>query len=664
MTKRFLATVLLIVAGTLLAKGLPGYELNHHSSDSKFLGLFFDENFLDVHVQSSLWVEVVQVRLEGRERPGYRVSIAQKPDQIKEALRSHFGKLGKKPVIAGEHILFEKVPLTEASSIDLFYHIQQKNSEQSTCTLVGLDSRRRALSGGYKPELTRSLLSAWDSWLYPLTGKHLTYSHLLPNAKKSSAAYQDTIAILKAGIYAYEDLMEEQEFLIDSLLRAVRRNPNRRRAVNIPLAKSTAEAKMLQDSLYSIKTKSRKVNQLLIESNRRFDSLYNEIRVQDAFLVQLDQSQKRLNSTLQKIESLEGQLGQQKAVNQEQKSRLATLSSQVREAESAVSGNRKKLLSKLRRAENQLADLERRLVHSQREIRKDRHYIFALSEEKKNIQAQKTDLRSAMDSLRQRVEVAEGMAIGLTRRTVTLQTEIDSLRGSLHTLGAEKRALLANRDSLLTEIDLLGPYSREARARRHVYQEQLAILQDLERRLPAREQALHAMEKLLQQREKYIIQTDKTGSYLYMKQLLDSLTIAHESLKAKMGGGGQELIAKYIPSKEVYMSTLAIKEEVYPAFCLEREYSGLAIRERLIDYFREKMRLAPSSRDPLTFQSVRLPGAENQRLTLTFSVSEQLSTGLRRISCTFRLAGGDYLGPYSDESIQAEAKNLLMSILP
>ncbi|MEZ4688529.1 MAG: hypothetical protein R3B47_21435 [Bacteroidia bacterium] len=72
------------------------------------------------------------------------------------------------------------------------------------------------------------------------------------------------------------------------------------------------------------------------------------------------------------------------------------------------------------------------------------------------------------------------------------------------------------------------------------------------------------------------------------------------------------------------------------------------------------MRLAPASRNPLSFQRVQLG---DQRVTLTFDISEQLSTGLRRLSCTFRLANGEYLGPYSEETLKAQAKEFLEGLL-
>lgn len=607
------------------------------------------------------WVEVVQVRLEGQEHPGFRIAMDYDATKVREALVQHFDKRGKGTVLSGESVLVENVDLDKGVSIDLYYRIQQKANSQSTCTLVGLDPGRRALSGGYRPSVTQKLLSSWDTWVHGFSGNHLSYDHLVGTMPDGIAAYQDTVAILKAGLYAYEALMEDQEYLIDSLLRAVRRNPNRRKAINVPLAKSNAEAKALRDSLMSVKGRFRENEKLLAKSYRRVDSLSNELGVQKAFLTQLNQSQKQLDATLNKIEIMEHQLATAKKNQQAYKTENARLEGQLREAEAAVNGNRRKLLSKLRKAENETTDLERRLTHARREVRKDRDYIFSIDQEKKELRAELENKESLLDSMRIRAKRAEGMAIGLTRSTVTMQAEIDSLRASYHNLGSEKRELLARQDSLLTEIDLLGPYSREARARRRVYQEQLAILQDLERRLPAREQALNAREKLLRQREKYLAETDRTGNYTQLTAMLDSLVAVNAGLRGQLEGGEAPVLPKAKASKEVYMSTLVINEQIFPAFCVEREASGLAIREELIDYFREKMRLAPASRDPLSFQRVELGG---QRLTLTFDISEQLSTGLRRVSCTFRLPSGEHLGPYSDEALREEAKKLLETLFP
>lgn len=607
------------------------------------------------------WVEVVQVRLEGQEHPGFRIAMDYEAAKVREALVQHFDTRGKDVVLSGESVLVENVVLGKEVSIDLFYRIQPKANSQSTCTLVGLDPSRHALSGGYRPALTQKLLGSWDAWVHDFSGNHLSYDHLVSTMPEGLAAYQDTVAILKAGIYAYESLMEEQEYLIDSLLRAVRRNPGRRKAIKVPLAKSNAEVKVLRDSLYNAKVRFRKSEKLLAQSNRRVDSLTNELGVQKAFLTQLNQSQKQLDATLNKIERMEQQLATARKTQQAYKAENARLEGQARELEAAVSGSRRRLVSRLRKAENEITDLERRLTHARREERRDRNYIFTIDQEKKALRAQLESQEVLLDSMRTRARRAEGMAIGLTRSTVTMQAEIDSLRTAFHNLGSEKRELLARQDSLLTEIDLLGPYSREAKARRRVYQEQLAILQDLERRLPAREQALNAREKLLRQREKYLAETDRTGSYTKLTSMLDSLVAVNAALRSQAEGGDAAVLPKPEASKEVYMSTLEIAEQVYPAFCLEREASSLAIREELIDYFREKMRLAPASRDPLSFQRVGLGG---QRMTLTFDVSEQLSTGLRRVSCTFRLPSGEHLGPYSDEALREEAKQLLETLFP
>jgi hypothetical protein len=607
------------------------------------------------------WVEVVQVRLEGQEHPGFRIVMDFEAGEVREALVQHFDKRGKGTVLSGESILVEDVDLDKGESIDLYYRIQQVANSQSTCTLVGLDPSRRALSGGYRPAVTQKLLRSWDAWVHSFSGNHLSYDHLVGTIPEGIVAYQDTIAILKAGLYAYEALMEDQEYLIDSLLRAVRRNPNRRNAINVPLAKSNAEIKVLRDSLDKVKGRFRKSENLLAKSNRRVDSLANEIGVQKAFLTQLNQSQKQLDATLNKIEVMEHQLATAEKNQQAYKAENARLEGQLREAEEAVNGSRRRLLSKLRKAENEMTDLERRLTHARREVRRDRDYIFSIDNEKKELRARLEQQAKTLDSMRTRAKRAEGLAIGLTRSTVAMQAEIDSLRTAYHNLGSEKRELLARQDSLLTEIDLLGPYSREAKARRRVYQEQLAILQDLERRLPAREQSLNAREKLLRQREKYLAETDRTGSYAKLTSMLDSLVAVNAALRGQVEGGEVAVLPKAEASKEVYMSTLEINEQVYPAFCLEREASALAIREELIDYFREKMRLAPASRDPLSFQRVELGG---QRMTLTFDISEQLSTGLRRVSCTFRLPSGEHLGPYSDEALKKEAKTLMETLFP
>ncbi|MEZ4688528.1 MAG: hypothetical protein R3B47_21430 [Bacteroidia bacterium] len=538
------------------------------------------------------WVEVVQVRLEGQEHPGFRIAMDQEASQVREALVRYFEKKGKSPVLSEENILIEKVDLEEGSRVDLFYRIQEQGLGQSSCTLVGLDASRRALSGGYRPGLTRKLLHAWDEWVHPFSGKHLSYGHLISDIPADIAAYQDTIAILKAGLFAYEELMEDQEYLIDSLLRAVRRNPNRRKAIDIPLAKSESEVKILQDSLDNLKSHFRKNEKLLAQSSHRVDSLHNEIAVQKAFLTQLSQSQKQLESTLANIDVLEQQLKGAEQRQQEQKATIASLEGQLRNAEEAVGSSRRRLLSRLRMAENERSDLERRLTHSRREVRRDREYIFAIDEEKKNLLATLQGKEASLDSTRKRADRAEGLALGLTQRTVSMQSEIDSLRTAYHNLGSEKRELLAKQDSLLTEIDLLGPYSREARARRRVYQEQLAILQDLERRLPAREQALNAREKLLRQREKYLAETDRTGTYRKLTGMLDSLIAINITLRSQMEGGGEvAVLPQPAASKEVYMSTLEFDEQVYPAFCLDREASSLAIRENLIDFFREKCAL-------------------------------------------------------------------------
>ncbi|MFK7970420.1 MAG: hypothetical protein AB8F95_08640 [Bacteroidia bacterium] len=613
---------------------------------------------------ASLWVEVVQVRLQGQEYPGFRVAVAQDDEALKSALIAHFAKKGKTPILEDGNMLFEQVAISETSQLDLFYSIQKKGEKRSSCTLVGLDPSRKALSGGYRAGLARNMLQDWDRWLHPLAGQHLTFTHLLGESNDALQAYQDTVAILKSGIYAYEAFVEEQEFLIDSLLRAVRRNPNRRKAIKIPFAKSEAKNQILRDSLINLRYLYQKSGTLLSASNHRIDSLENKLQVQQNFLTQLAQSQKQLEGSIKTQELLEEKLGEAKADYLLLKARLAKSEGQRKQAESTITGGKRRLATKLRLAESKVSDLERKVVFASREVRRDREFILDLSEAKKSLSAQAANLKARSDSLSQRAVRAENMAVGLTRRTVEMQANIDSLRGENNTLAANRRDLLARQDSLLTEIDLLGPYSREARARRHVYQEQLAILQDLERRLPAREQSLHAREKLLLQREKYILDTDRTGNFAQMKKLLDSLISANQNLQKQLLNDTSKVAIAPVANQEIYMSTLAVGEQVYPAFCLEREASVLALREGLIDFFREKMRLAPAGREPLSFQRVSLPGIANQRYTLTFAISDQLSNGLRRISCTFHPSGGDYLGPYSDENAQNAAKAFLRKLFP
>lgn len=608
------------------------------------------------------WVELVQVHLKGQAYPGFRVEIDINENEVKKALIAFYKQRGKEPVLSEEFISIAQVQLEGSANVDLFYKIEAKTAQHSMCTLVGIDQPAgHAFSGGYRPHTTRLLLQSWDNWIYAFSQKHIRFDHLIETRPDGLEAYQDTISILKAGIYAYESLMEEQEYLIDSLLRAVRRNPNRRKAVRIPLAKSNAELHVLRDSISSLKKRFRKSEQLLAQSNQRIDSLHNEIGIQKAFLTQLNQSQKQLDAALHHIEVLERQAEQPQEAKQGYTGEIGRLEGQLSEAEEAVSGSRRRLLSKLRKTENTLADVERRLTHARREVRKDQDYIFSLNEEKKLLQERLDTKRADTDSMQLRAREAEALALGLTRTNALMQREIDSLRTAYHNLSFEKRRLLARQDSLLTEIDLLGPYSQEARTRRRVYQEQLAILQDLERRLPAREQALSAREKRLEQREKYLAQTDRTGSYHRLTILLDSLTDANATLRSQLKGEESPTPTAAPLSREVYMSTLEIDEQIFPAFCIDREVNPATFQEGLIQYFRERMRLAPASRKPLSFQRVPL---ERQRMTLTFELGDQLSNGLRRIACSFRLANGEHLGPYSDEKAKKEAKSFLEALFP
>jgi uncharacterized protein (DUF3084 family) len=111
----------------------------------------------------------------------------------------------------------------------------------------------------------------------------------------------------------------------------------------------------------------------------------------------------------------------------------------------------------------------------------------------------------------------------------------DSLKKMVGTYKQDYHQLAAVNDSLKQEIDLLNPYTESAKTRRRVYQEQVNNLAQLEKRLPIWENEIMAREKLLKQREKYLMEYQKTGDLTTLldriKELEEEITRLNEILK-------------------------------------------------------------------------------------------------------------------------------------
>lgn len=340
---------------------------------------------------------------------------------------------------------------------------------------------------------------------------------------------------------------------------------------------------------------------------------------------------------------------------QEMSKRLARSHSQVKDAR----GTNRRLRSNIRILEDQLRESESQAAYTRKqaqrinaELEKTRSQLMEKSERLEHLQY---DLEEARLE-RQQAEVARNRFKNEAEASRRL---IDSMIVYNQSIQWRSQRLHNTIDSLHGEIALLDPYSESARARRRVYQQQLDNLTRLQKQLPELEKSLYARDKLLDQRERYLREFGNNGTFGSLLDQLEEATREKEAYKRKLEETSPDFS---LARSEIYTSDTQRDNRVVTAFCLDSKQAGLVLRAKILDYFRDK-KIAKLSDEPLTFAAFSNASISDLPFTLAFDISEEVSTGWRRVACTVRLSNGLYLAPAANPGSRKAVERLLGEIL-
>lgn len=111
--------------------------------------------------------------------------------------------------------------------------------------------------------------------------------------------------------------------------------------------------------------------------------------------------------------------------------------------------------------------------------------------------------------------------------------------------------------------------------------------------------------------------------------------------------------------EDFYTGDALRASKVVSAFCLDTEASALEVRTRITDYFRDH-KIATLSQEPLTFVPFQHKEIAEMPIKLSFDISEQVSTGQRRLACTVQFSDGSYLSPSGGNEAQRRAAQKLI----
>lgn len=361
----------------------------------------------------------------------------------------------------------------------------------------------------------------------------------------------------------------------------------------------------------------------------------------------------RLESKDERIELLSNRLA-----NKDQG--LTQAQARMRAAEDDARADAYELEARVKQMEAQLQEASRTAATSEKRLEM---VTEDLADTREALQQKSKILDETEFALENEKTVAQGLVVARNRYKVELEEAnltVDSLVNLYQKERTRSQKLREVQDSLEAELSLLDPYTESARARRRVYQQQLANITELQRRLPKLEQALYAWEKRLEQKEKYLTEMEKSGTYQSMAERIAQLEEEKRLLQERLDGKSAKIL---IANESFYTGDALRGKSVVSAFCLDTEASELDLRTRITDYFRDR-RIATMSEQPLTFVPFQEKNITELPIKLSFDISEQVSTGQRRLACTLQFSDGSYLSPSGgDEKRRRAAQQLILEIL-
>ena len=540
-------------------------------------------------------------------------------------------------------------------------------------------------------------------------------------------AYRDTIRILKDGIFGYEELMREQQEFVDTLLNHLSEssvNDLKKKSRNARLGRYTTledslsyykkitvqqlaklaaqdeqlmrmqktqpstsppvkspvagDLKVLRENLEQASQENLRLLNALDVQEKKYAAMLADIEVADkkklgslkgleerykgqilALNRQVINQAKRTQQLEAELEvrlSLQADLQTKLMVKQEEMAKkVARTSSQVKE----FRGSNKQLKRQIHLLEDQLRESEDQAEYA----RKQAHKI-------------NTELAFTRTSLLDKAEELDALQNQMAEsRASQLQAEVAKNRFKLE---AEASQVLADSvinlnqahrwrahrlnvtiDSLHGEIALLDPYSESAKARRRVYQQQLENLTRLRKQLPQLEKSLYAREKLLDQREKYLREFGNNSTFASLLDQLDEALAQNATYEQKLA----ESVPDFELAKgEIYTSDTKREAQMVTAFCMDNKQAGLVLRGKILNYFRDN-KIGKMADEPLTFEPFLNTEISNLPITLSFDISEEVSTGWRRVACTVRLSNGLYLEPAASVNSRKVLSDLLTEII-
>jgi hypothetical protein len=363
--------------------------------------------------------------------------------------------------------------------------------------------------------------------------------------------------------------------------------------------------------------------------------------------------QLRIESKDERIDLLSGRLANQEQGLTQAQARMRAAEDDAREGSYELTARVKQMEAQLKEASRTAETSEKRL-----ELVTDQ-----LADTRKALQQKSKVLDETEFALENEKTVAQGLVVARNRYKVEweeAELTADSLLNLYQRERTRSQQLREMQDSLEGELSLINPYTESARARRRVYQQQLANITELQRRLPKLEQALYAWEKRLEQKEKYLTEMEKSGTYQTMAQRIAELEEEKRLLKERLDGNTTSIL---VVDEEFYTGDALRGKSVVSAFCLDTEASELGLRTRIADYFRDR-KVATLSQYPLTFVPFLQKDISDLPIKLTFDISEQVSTGERRLACTVQFSDGSYLSPSGEEEAKRRAvQKLIREIL-
>lgn len=367
------------------------------------------------------------------------------------------------------------------------------------------------------------------------------------------------------------------------------------------------------------------------------------------------------NKTLQmRLESKDDRINllSNRVSNKEQG--LTQAQARMRAAEDNAKAGSYELDARVKQMEAQLQEASRTAETSEKRLE-----LVAedLTDIRKAFQQKAKVLDETEFALENEKSVAQGLVVARNRYKVELEEAgltVDSLANLYQLERTHSQQLRQVQDSLEGELALINPYTESARARRRVYQQQLANITALQRRLPKLEQALYAWEKRLEQKEKFLIEMEKSNTYESMAARIAELEEEKRVLKDRLNGNTDAII---VVDDEFYTGDALRGKRVVSAFCLDTEASELGLRTRITDYFRDH-KIATLSQKPLTFLPFQHKEISDLPIKFSFDISEQVSTGQRRLAVTVQFSDGSYLSPSGeDEAKRRAVQKLIQEIL-